>query len=351
MITGFNTDVRRGEVVFHVQTEDKGLHNPCIESLVYVGGQILARKRAGYRSLLLEGRGKQDIARLMERQHQLLIDEIQGGQLDERLQELRGERPAAEPEAEGTGGEVAERAASSPEAGSETAGETGAAQSLEVESGPTPTAAAAGSVEEDGTVPGRAHGPDSEEAAVAGAETMGEEAAEAGPAETPAATSAESATEAPGGGASTEPAIVEPSTAEPPPVAPHSAVSEAHRPTSAEGPRTLDQVILDYLEAEAEQERLVLSMETAEGQMSPGSEVVLLFHAGSSADGRGVEGARITVQMISTRKEPRLLGSGLTDDGGALELRVSIPGLEHGSAAILVAAESELGDAEVKQLI
>ncbi|MDX1385469.1 MAG: hypothetical protein R3190_17590, partial [Thermoanaerobaculia bacterium] len=97
MITGFNTDVRRGEVVFHVQTEDKGLHNPCIESLVYVGGQILARRRAGYRSLLKEGRGKEDIARLMEHQHRLLIDEIRGGKLDQRLEEARGVRPATPP--------------------------------------------------------------------------------------------------------------------------------------------------------------------------------------------------------------------------------------------------------------
>ena len=54
MITGYNTDVRHNEVVFHVQTEDKGLGNPCIESLVYVGGQVLASKRASYAEMLAE---------------------------------------------------------------------------------------------------------------------------------------------------------------------------------------------------------------------------------------------------------------------------------------------------------
>ena len=38
MITGYNTDVRHGNRIFHVQTEDKGLGNPKIETLIYVGG-------------------------------------------------------------------------------------------------------------------------------------------------------------------------------------------------------------------------------------------------------------------------------------------------------------------------
>ncbi len=42
MITGYNTDVRHGEVVLHVQTEDKGLDNPYLESVIYVRGQVLA---------------------------------------------------------------------------------------------------------------------------------------------------------------------------------------------------------------------------------------------------------------------------------------------------------------------
>jgi len=40
LITGFNTDIKHNEKVYHIQTEDKGLQNPYIESLVYVGGEI-----------------------------------------------------------------------------------------------------------------------------------------------------------------------------------------------------------------------------------------------------------------------------------------------------------------------
>src|ERR1051326_3379328 len=48
MITGFNTDIKHGDKVYHIQTEDKGLANPFIESLVYVGGEILASKKTSY---------------------------------------------------------------------------------------------------------------------------------------------------------------------------------------------------------------------------------------------------------------------------------------------------------------
>jgi len=42
VITGYNTDVEFDGVVYHVQTEDKGLDTPVILSLVYSGGAILA---------------------------------------------------------------------------------------------------------------------------------------------------------------------------------------------------------------------------------------------------------------------------------------------------------------------
>ncbi|HYN42848.1 MAG TPA: hypothetical protein VE129_13785, partial [Thermoanaerobaculia bacterium] len=56
MITGFNTDIRHGDRVFHVQTEDRGTGNPIVESLVYVGGQILLSKRSPYSDLVVDGK-------------------------------------------------------------------------------------------------------------------------------------------------------------------------------------------------------------------------------------------------------------------------------------------------------
>lgn len=85
MITGYNTDVPHSDVVFHVQTEDKGMASAFIESLVYVGGQVLAKKRTSYKSALDAGEGKKQIVALMDRQHRLTIAEIHSGKYDQRI--------------------------------------------------------------------------------------------------------------------------------------------------------------------------------------------------------------------------------------------------------------------------
>lgn len=90
MISGYNTDVRHGDVVFHVQTEDKGEGNPLIESLVYVGGQVLAAKRSSYAEALAEGQPMQAIAKKMEVQHRRVIAAIRSGKFAEKARQLMG---------------------------------------------------------------------------------------------------------------------------------------------------------------------------------------------------------------------------------------------------------------------
>jgi hypothetical protein len=99
VITGYNTDVEYQGVVYHVQTEDKGLQTPIILSLVYVGGAILASKRAPYDDLITAGFDKQVLAERLQRQHKLICAAVHAG----RIEELKrmGEReaaPAAVPE-------------------------------------------------------------------------------------------------------------------------------------------------------------------------------------------------------------------------------------------------------------
>ncbi len=82
MITGFNTDVKHNAKVYHVQTEDKGRNNPKIESLVYVGGEILDNYRTSYeqdKATLTED----DIMELLESQHKRVIRSIKVGKYDE----------------------------------------------------------------------------------------------------------------------------------------------------------------------------------------------------------------------------------------------------------------------------
>jgi hypothetical protein len=83
VITGFNTDVEHGGVVYHVQTEDKGLDSPIILSLVYSGGAILASKRAPYEDLLASGFSEAALAERLKRQHRLICAAIHAGRIDD----------------------------------------------------------------------------------------------------------------------------------------------------------------------------------------------------------------------------------------------------------------------------
>lgn len=83
MITGFNTDIRHNDRVFHVQTEDKGLSNPFVESLVYVGGEILASKKTSYADKIAQGLDPGFIGSLMEQQHKTIIAAIKRGRFDQ----------------------------------------------------------------------------------------------------------------------------------------------------------------------------------------------------------------------------------------------------------------------------
>ena len=89
MITGFNTDIEHGGVIYHVQTEDKGLDSPIILSLVYVGGTILASKRSPYEDLIAEGFSDELLAERLKRQHRLICAAINSGRIDD-LKKMSG---------------------------------------------------------------------------------------------------------------------------------------------------------------------------------------------------------------------------------------------------------------------
>ena len=83
MITGYNTDVRHGNRLYHVQTEDKGLSNPKIETLIYVGGEILDSYRSSYEDLLVTPPLVESaIQGRMDEQHRAVIRDIKNGKYD-----------------------------------------------------------------------------------------------------------------------------------------------------------------------------------------------------------------------------------------------------------------------------
>jgi hypothetical protein len=84
VITGFNTDIEHDGVVYHVQTEDKGLESPLILSLVYVGGAILAAKRSRYEDLIESGDFSEEVlTKRLKRQHQLICAAINAGRIED----------------------------------------------------------------------------------------------------------------------------------------------------------------------------------------------------------------------------------------------------------------------------
>jgi hypothetical protein len=99
VITGFNTDVEHGGVVYHVQTEDKGLKSPLILSLVYVGGTIIASRRTPYDDLIAEGFEEDKLAERLQRQHKLICAAIHAGRVEElKRQSERAKPPEQEQE-------------------------------------------------------------------------------------------------------------------------------------------------------------------------------------------------------------------------------------------------------------
>jgi hypothetical protein len=95
VITGFNTDIEHNGVVYHVQTEDKGLASPLILSLVYSGGAILASKRTPYEDLIASGFNEEALARRLQHQHRLICAAVNAGRLEDlkRLNVRREDTP------------------------------------------------------------------------------------------------------------------------------------------------------------------------------------------------------------------------------------------------------------------
>lgn len=76
MIFGFNTDVAVDDTVYHVQTEDRGVRNPVIESVVYMGGKIVGRRRTSYDPAQFS---RPQIEEAVREQHRGLIEAIRTG--------------------------------------------------------------------------------------------------------------------------------------------------------------------------------------------------------------------------------------------------------------------------------
>lgn len=98
MSSGFNTDVRVGDHVFHVQTEDRGPSRPVIDTAVYQNGRVLHRRSSSYEQFAATpGFSTDALRQRVEAQHRVVIEELRAGP-------LAAEISAAADKAKQTGG-------------------------------------------------------------------------------------------------------------------------------------------------------------------------------------------------------------------------------------------------------
>jgi hypothetical protein len=80
MVTGFNTDIKIDNVVFHIQTETR--KDSGIETTVYVRGAVIHQLKTSYRDALNSpGFSEDAVKKILEGQHRQVIGKIRGGEI------------------------------------------------------------------------------------------------------------------------------------------------------------------------------------------------------------------------------------------------------------------------------
>jgi hypothetical protein len=62
--------------MYHIQTEDNGLRNPIIITLLYHKGTILASKKVSYAEFTSDPDCKEKVRKLMKEQHKTMMKEL-----------------------------------------------------------------------------------------------------------------------------------------------------------------------------------------------------------------------------------------------------------------------------------
>jgi hypothetical protein len=326
VITGFNTDVKHADRVYHVQTEDRGIANPVIESLVYVGGEILLSKKSPYRDLVTGDRVDEKALReMMDLQHRRVIEAVRRGRLDKGK---IGEAPA----------DWADDTLPSSDRVSPAA--LAAVHAiLAVPPEPLPGKAPV-SATASGAVPAAAKAVPPPRASTGAAPAV--PPPPAAPAAPPPAMVAPP--RRPASGASPAASGASRTASGSSPAAP------AKPPRPGSGIRSLDQVIVDYLASEAASEHLELSL-TSDADLVSGGKVNLTLKASTSLTEKPLPGVHVSIRVVSTVRPPQILFRGVTGADGSVSSACALPDIGTGNAALIIAASSPLGNNEIKQLI
>lgn len=82
---GFNSNVRVGDAVFHVQTEDRGPAHPFIDTLVYLSGRVVHKRSTSYEKYIRAMSSEKALAQWLRdrvsQQHREIIADLEAGKL------------------------------------------------------------------------------------------------------------------------------------------------------------------------------------------------------------------------------------------------------------------------------
>jgi len=95
MIFGFNTDVKHGDTIYHVQSEARESEK-LLQTQVFVRGRCVGKKAISYANSEAEvGFGDPQKEQLLRDQHRLVLESIKDGKLEGILDKAEGETLAA----------------------------------------------------------------------------------------------------------------------------------------------------------------------------------------------------------------------------------------------------------------
>lgn len=96
MVLGYNHNVSYKGEQFHVQTEDSGVKNPNIVTLLYRAGAILASKKTCYADILKIDSLEAVVEDLMKEQHKDMMRRLKNGEFDSKIFEAAFTAPSIE---------------------------------------------------------------------------------------------------------------------------------------------------------------------------------------------------------------------------------------------------------------
>ncbi len=93
METGFNHNFRHHDVLFHVQTEDKGAQNPIVVTQLFHQGNVLATRKSSYEKFLHVKNLKEIIQSMMKEQHKQIMKDLVEGKIKATESLLGAQKP------------------------------------------------------------------------------------------------------------------------------------------------------------------------------------------------------------------------------------------------------------------